>query len=434
MAEPLSERKVVSLSEAQGEQPWLRERRVRAWRAFERMPMPDARSGYWQHTDLRDLDLNAYSPANGGPAVQTLDALPRDLAGAFADPEQSQAVLIEWNDRPLHRPSQEVPDCKGFVFTDLHTALGCEFVRDRFMTDCLPPEAGKFVALHGAFSAAGAFVYVPAGFSVKVPLRAVHGLAGEGAAIFPHTLIVAEAGSELTFVDEYYGGNGSGLCAAAVEIFVGDGARLRYASVQGLGAQAYHFCTMRVLMGRESEFESLVVSLGSKLSRSEAEAVLAGEGGKSEMFGLTLASGEQRLDNRTLQHHAARHTRSDLLYKAAVGGSSRSVYGGNIRVDAQAQNADAYQASRNLILDEGARAHSIPTLEILANDVRCTHGATVGRLDDEQVFYLASRGIDREQAERLLVRAFLDDIMMRVSDESLRGRIEGAVEAKLTAA
>jgi Fe-S cluster assembly protein SufD len=149
------------------------------------------------------------------------------------------------------------------------------------------------------------------------------------------------------------------------------------------------------------------------------------------MFGLSLASGQQHLDNRTLQHHAAKHTRSDLLYKAAVKGSARSIYGGTIRVDASAQRSDAYQASRNLILDEKAKAHSIPSLEILANDVRCTHGATVGRLDDEQLFYLESRGIGRKQAERLLVRAFLEDIISRLKDEGLRARIEGAVEAKL---
>lgn len=430
-AHELSEQQVVSLSEASGEDRWLRELRIKAWKAFERMPMPDPRSEAWRHTDIRDLDLGAFSLANGGPAAQTLEALPRDLAGAVADPEESQAVLIEWNDQPLHRPSQHAPDCEGIVFADLRTALRCPILRERFMTQCLPPDAGKFVALHGAFTRAGALVHLPPGIKVAAPLRAVHGLAGEGAAIFPHTLIVAEAGSELTFIDEYYGGDGAGLCAAAVEVFLGDGARLRYASVQGLGQGAWHFCRVRVLLGRESDFQGVVVALGGKTARSEVETVLSAEGASSEMFGLTLASGYQHLDNRTLQHHAAKHTRSDLLYKAAVKGSARSIYGGTIRVDASAQRSDAYQASRNLILDEKAKAHSIPSLEILADDVRCTHGATVGRLDDEQLFYLESRGIGRKQAERLLVRAFLEDIIARLKDEGLRARIEGAVEAKL---
>jgi Fe-S cluster assembly protein SufD len=429
----LDEGSAQALSAGLGEQPWLRDRRMHAWDAFRSLPMPNRSDEYWQHTDVGALDLESFSLAESDRAAPTLDVVPRGIAGAAADPEQAQGTLIEWNGRVIHQPVS--PECaeRGVVFEDLASAAEShgDLVRKYFMTDAVQPHESKFAALHGAFFSGGVFLYVPERCRVSIPLRAIHGLSGKGLAIFPHTLIVAGPDSEVSFIDEYTGGDGEGLCCAVTEVFVGAGARVAYASLQGFDPGVWHFSCQKTLQQRDSGFRSLAVALGGRLSRLEVQSLLLGQGSSSRMLGLYFGGAGQHFDSRTLQSHVAPNTSSNLLYKGALKQNGRAVFSGYIKVKKEAQKTDAYQANRNLLLDEQARVDTIPNLEIEADDVRCSHGAAVGRVDPEHLFYLMSRGISERHAERLLVFGFLQDVMEEIEHEGVRAELQQAIEAKI---
>jgi Fe-S cluster assembly protein SufD len=336
---------------------------------------------------------------------------------------------------------------QGVILTDLDTAVRdySELMQEHFQR-LVPPETGKFEALHAAFWSSGTLLYVPRHRAVEVPLRACYSLDQPGLGVFPHTLIVAEPGSEVTFVDHYVsdplppappqspptlGGEGQSLSSGVVEIHVGDGAQVRYLSVQDWGTDLFEFTTRRAVLGRDSHITWVVSALGSKLSKANLRTTLGGTGASTKMYGLYFTQRGQHFDHYTEQDHVADHTTSDLLFKGALRGRSRTVFRGLIRVEPGAQQTDAYQANRNLLLSDKAKADSMPILEIQADDVRCTHGATVGQLDEEQLFYLKSRGLPRVAAEQIIVEGFFAEVLDKVPLESLRGTLQRAIAAKM---
>jgi Fe-S cluster assembly protein SufD len=296
----------------------------------------------------------------------------------------------------------------------------------------VPTDRTMFTALHGAFRTGGTFLYVPADVAVEMPLQTVTYLDADGAAVFPHTLLIAERGAEVTFIDRYVSPDlERGLSDAVTEIVVGDGAHVRYASIQEWGNGVTHLSVQRTRLGRDADFRSLAVGFGASLARAEVEAVLAEPGGFSELLGVFFADEDQHFDHRSVQDHAAPNCTSDLLYKGALLDRSRAVYSGWVHVRPDAQKTIAMQTSRNMVLSEHAKADAIPNLEIEANDVRCGHAASVGPVEEETLFYLQSRGISREEAERLVVTGFFQEVLDRVTLEEVRHGAELAIQEEL---
>jgi Fe-S cluster assembly protein SufD len=303
----------------------------------------------------------------------------------------------------------------------------------RALGQIVKPEEGKFAALTAALGRNGVFVYVPRGVQVEQPLHSIVWTPGAGLAHFSHLLIYLEEGASLTYVHETASPDDEepSLHGGIVEIHVGAGANLRFVELQSLGRGVWNFTHERARVERDASLDWIFGAVGSRLTKNFSDLDLTGAGASGRMSGFYFADGEQHLDHDTQQNHLAPHTASDLLFKGALKGRSRSVWQGMIYVAPDAQGTDGYQANRNLILSEHARADSIPGLEILADDVRCTHGATVGKIDPELIFYLQSRGIPQAEAERLIVEGFFDPIMQRIPFDGVRARFEQAIQAKM---
>jgi Fe-S cluster assembly protein SufD len=388
------------LADDLGESGWLAERRQHAYEVFSKLELPDPKGEEWRYTDVRGFDFGHFSPPRPNPAL----------------PEVPERALRQ-----------------GVVVSDVWSAAEKhpELLREHFFTE-VPVDEHIFTALHGAFLSDGVLVYVPRGVEVEVPLHTARVVDG-GGSTFPHTTIVVDENASLTFVDRFSSPelDRAALCAGVVEVEARRGATVNYISLQEWGRQVHHFQTQRFTGGRDSTVRSLAVNLGSAFARTQVESVLRGEGSFSEMLGLYFADADQHFAQRTLQSHNAPHATSDLLYKGAVKEKARSEYSGLIKVLPGAQGTDAYQANRNLELSEGAIARSIPQLEIEANEVRCTHGATVSPVEEEHLFYLMSRGIDRVTAQKLVVFGFFGDVLDRIRLDDVRAGLSSAIASKV---
>jgi Fe-S cluster assembly protein SufD len=396
--------------------------RERAFAQFEALPMPSPETEEWRYTDLSDfaLDFVPHMPGHDGSAP-TPEA--DGLAGS----------MVQHNSSVVMTTSGQDLDARGVIFCDLDVAAEkYPHLVEPHLHSLVPTDRSRFTALHGAFRTGGTFLYVPADVAVEMPLQTLTYLDADGAAVFPHTLLIAERGAEVTFIDRYASPDlRRGLSDAIAEIVVGDGAHVRYASIQEWGAGITHLAVQRATVGRDADFRSLAVGFGATLSRAEAETVLAQPGGFSEMLGVFFADDDQHFDHRSVQDHIAPDCTSDLLYKGALRDESRAVFSGWVHVRPGAQKTNAMQTSRNIVLSERAKADAIPNLEIEANDVRCGHAASVGPVEEETLFYLQSRGIPRDEAERLVVTGFFQEVLDRVTLEEVRHGAELAIQEEL---
>jgi Fe-S cluster assembly protein SufD len=303
-------------------------------------------------------------------------------------------------------------------------------VRKYFMTEVVKPDHNKFTALHAALWDSGTFIYVPRNVKVDLPLQVILNQASDGVGSYHHTLLVADASSEVTVVDDLLGGK-NGMQNSVVELWLGDNSVVRYMNLQDFDHSTWNFLTGRAVMQRHTDLRWIQVSWGSRLTKAFLDVDLVGEGGHAELLGIYFPTGKQHIDHQTLQLHRAPHCFSDLLFNGALKDKARSVYMGVIKVFPGAQKTDAYQRNGNLILDSTARADSIPGLEIEADDVRCTHGATAAQVEDEYVFYLMARGLSRPQAERMIVQGFFQAVLDRVPVESVVHKLERVIERKI---
>jgi Fe-S cluster assembly protein SufD len=404
--------------------------RLRALRAFDALPIPSQETEEWRYTDLSgfELDLEPFTPG-GGPEAMTKHGV---LQAVGATGERA-GLQVQRNSEVISTRAVASLAERGVLFGDLD-ALSASHpdLVEPHLHGLVPVDRTKFVALHGAFRTGGTFVYVPDGVEVGLPLQTLTYLDADGAAIFPHTLIVVGANASVTFIDRYVSPDLSRAFSDAVtEIVVGDGSRVRYAAIQDWGRGVTHVGVQRARVGRDAEIRTLALGFGADLARSETETVLAEPGGFSEMLGVFFADGDQHFDHRTEQDHVAPNCTSDLLYKGALRDRSRAVYSGWVHVRPDAQKTDAMQTSRNVVLSEHAKADAIPNLEIEANDVRCGHAASVGPVDEEAVFYLESRGIPRVDAERLIITGFFQEVLDRVAIAEVREGAEAAIAAEL---
>jgi Fe-S cluster assembly protein SufD len=425
---------IKALSAFKNEPSWLIEKRLEAWRTFEEMPMPTLRDEAWRYTDISDVRIEDFVPYAPSPGVSFEQDLPEAVQTLIKEGEQNSALIVQHNSETAYSRVDEELARKGVVFTDLHTALReHEDLIQEKLFGLVPMDYDKFAALNAAAFSGGSFLYVPRGVDVEVPIQSYHWLDVDGS-IMPRTLVVVEEGSSVTYIDEYASVDNEELAFSngAVELYVGEGSSLRYVSLQNWERNVLHFNTIRSKTEKDATINSLVVSLGSLLSRTNVEAGLEASGSDSEMLGLYFADSDQLLDHHTLQDHIAPNAHSDLLYKGALRDESLAVFSGLIRVEPGAQKTDAYQTNRNLILGtDEAMAVSLPNLEIMADDVKCSHGSTTGQVDDVELFYLMSRGIPRKEAEKLVVFGFFGEVTSRIPLKGLKEKLDRAIEGKI---
>ena len=419
-----------------GEPEWLRERRQHAWGVYEQTPMPTTRLEEWRYTDLRKkLDLDALALSELEAAPDDPNAWPAQLRASMEEDHEASGHIVFIDGHVVHADLDADLAARGVVLMSLHDAVEKhpELVREHLATEAVPAEEGKFAALNAALWADGIFLYVPRGVVMDLPVRVTRWLGDTGAAFFSRVLIVAEANSRVSYVDEILSDDfdRQTFTSTAVEVIARDGSQVQYVAVQRLGRGAFYQSVQRTLAGRDSTLDTLNVALGGSVTRVDLNAKLLGPGANSDMLGLYFGDGDQHFDFNTSQDHLVPNTGSDLLYKGALDGKSRAVFRGIIRVHPGAQQTDAYQTNRNLLLSPGARADSLPNLEIEADDVKCSHGATVGELDAEAKFYLMSRGLDRVQAERLVVLGFLGEVLARLPLGGVVEKVTGVIEEKL---
>lgn len=417
---------VRQLSASKNEPDWLLERRLHAWQIFEDLPMPTRQDEEWRRTDISKLRLNELTPfAPAGADVQSPLRLNGSNGGLLT---QSNSVTVEQS------LSDELAQ-QGVIFTDLDTAVRehPDLVRQYLSTEAIPAEAGKFQALNAALWSGGVFLYVPKGVEFEMPVRALYGLTAPGSSLFTHTLVVLEAQARASYIEEYAseGIDRQTLNAGAVEVFLRQDAHLTYITLQEWMGKVIDISTQRALMDRNSTLDWLVVGMGEGLTKTNIESGLRGPGANAQMLGILWGYGHQQTDYHTVQDHMAPHTTSDLLYKSALTDEAKSVFSGRIRVDKGAQGTDAYQANRNILLSKKASAFPSPNLEIEANEVRCTHGATVGKVDQDQLFYLMSRGLSRDVATRMVVEGFFEDVLQREPVESIRDNLRDLIARKM---
>jgi Fe-S cluster assembly protein SufD len=425
IASGLTRAAVEQLSAAKNEPEWLRASRLRAWQIFEVLPMPGRTDEEWRRTDLSKLnleDLVPYSEASG-PSVES----PLRIEGG--------SLLTQQNSVTVDRCLQDDLARQGVIFTDLDSAVRehPELVKQYFMTEAVVPDYNKFTALNAAFWSGGTFLYVPRGVEATVPLRALYTLTASHAGLFTHTLVVAEEGSRVAYLEEYASGeiSGQSLNAGVVEIFLKQSAHLTFVTLQDWTGDVYDISTQRALLDRDSQLDWLVISTGNGITKSNIEAALRGTGSSTQMLGILWGYGNQHTDYHTVQDHIAPHTTSDLLYKSALTDQAKSVFSGTIRVVKGAQGTDAYQANRNILLSPHAAAFPSPNLEIEANEVRCTHGATIGKVDEDQLFYLMARGLSQEEATRMIVEGFFEDVLQREPVGSIRDNLRDLIMRKM---
>jgi Fe-S cluster assembly protein SufD len=382
---------------------------------YQALPLPTTADEPWRFTDLKGFDPDAFggggqSPRGTVPSRSKASMLEIDVAGLAVVTEDEitiekapEGVTFE----PLRDDSPR-----------LHELVGWD---------------EKFAAHNAAMWQHGLLVVIPRGVVVEQPLYVRIANAAENGTVFFRLLVVAEEGAQATLIEEYTSASPelAGYSNVVAELYVEQAAKLEYVSLQNLSQETWHFATHHARVDRDAKLDWVAGGFGSKKGKIRIQNDLAGPGAESRVTGAYFADGDQHLDYDTFQEHIAPNTTSDFAFKGALRDEATAVWRGMIRVEKDAQKTNAYQENRNLMLSEKAHADSIPGLEILANDVRCTHGATLGQVDRDQLFYLMARGLSRAEAERIIVRGFFQDILDRIELEPVRETLGEALEARI---
>jgi Fe-S cluster assembly protein SufD len=378
---------------------------------YRALPLPTKQQEHWRFTDLAGFDPDAWGAEGGGPSEATVPTLVEIDAAALAQAGENGLEV------------ERAPEGVRFeALTDDHPLLG----------SLVQPD-DKFRAHNAAVWEHGLLVHVPRGVVVEKPLTVRVLNSTEGGSLFWRLLVVGGEESRFSVVEELSSADVSlsGYVNAVTEIVVGDGAKVEFVSLQNLSRRSWYFASSHARVGRDAELDWVAGGFGSAKGKVWIQNDLADRGATSRVTGAYFADGTQHLDYDTYQLHQAPDTTSDFAFKGALRDTAATVWRGMIRVEEGAQKTNAYQENRNLLLSKTATANSIPGLEILANDVRCTHGATLGQVDREQLFYLMARGLSRAEAERLIVRGFFQDVLDRIELEPVRVALAAALEARI---
>jgi Fe-S cluster assembly protein SufD len=377
----------------------------------------------WRFSRIAELDLERYQPPR---AVAASEGIPDELESVVAAIGDRAGLIVVRDGTVVHVDLDPSLVARGVTLADAAAA-------GDGMAEIGEPtgEVDVFGELNTAFATGLVSVRVPKGVVVDRPLVVAHWFGTDGGSSFPRTVVRAGEAAELTVVECQASADVDGLVVPIVDLEVGDGATVRYLGVQQLGRRVWQIAHQTSAVGRDAHLQSANVVLGGDYARVRTDSRLDGQGGTSNLLAVYFGDGDQMHDFRTLQDHVGPKTTSDLLFKGAVAGHARGVYSGLIRVRRGAKGTNAFQTNRNLVLDEGAQAKSVPNLEIEENDVRCSHASAVGPVEEEQRYYLESRGVPPEAAERLIVLGFFDDIIERTPVSGLRPYLRAAVTAKL---
>jgi Fe-S cluster assembly protein SufD len=405
---------------------WWLDRKRAAYARFAALPMPRRTDEGWRFSNLATLALDGF---NLPPAIRFDQMAHRELGVTGA------GHLVLANNRLVARQTHDAAAVKaGVIFDSLQNALRQhgDLVKTHLLAQPSKLGSDKFAALHEAFLEDGAFIYVPRGVEAALPVGVFHYASGPGAAVFPHTLVIAEDHAKVTVADFFRSEKAGELhfACGGHDLYAGHGAQVTYIAMQDWSRETLSFQFNATVARRDARVLSLNLHAGARQARHESFSQLQAPGAHSEMLALTVAHGTQEFDQRTLQIHQAPNTSSNLLYKNALLEAAKTIFSGLIVVDPDAQKTDAYQSNRNLMLSDEAEANSLPGLEIQANDVRCTHGATTARIDREQEFYLESRGIRAAQAQELLVFGFFEEVLGKIEHRELHDILTEIIRAK----
>src|SRR5256712_5577085 len=412
---------------------WFREQQGEAWKQFESLPSPTRKDQLWRFSSVDLLDLSTFN--FGGPLSE--DDRKNVLKYSRGLDELAARVIFA-NDQLIERDvvSEQLKK-RGVIFQPLERAMveHADLFRKHFMSQPAVLGSTKFAALHKARVSSGTVLFVPRGVEIELPIEIFHWLRGENMSIFPHLLLVTDELAKVTVIEHFASCDkkAAGFACGVNDLIAGPGAKVTYVCAQSWGENVRALQMNTTTVDHDASAMSLNLHLGGRYSRFESLSRLVGEGGRSDLLAVSVADGEQEFDARTLQDHVSPHTASDLLYKNALDDRARCTFGGLIRVEPHAHFADAYQQVRNLLLSDDAEANSMPGLEILADNVRCSHGATSGQIEEDQLFYLRSRGIPTKIAQRLLVNGFLDEVIQRLNHPAIGAHLHRLIEEKFAA-
>jgi Fe-S cluster assembly protein SufD len=412
---------------------WFRDQQHAAWKEFESVPNPKRKDQAWRFANVNLLDLTRFNYS------RTLTE--EERAGIL---EQSRGLdevagrMILAGDQLIVRDviSDQLKK-RGVIFQSLERAVieHADLFRKYFMSQPAVLGSAKFAALHQALVSSGTFLYIPRGVEIEQPIEIFHWLNGENTSVFPHLLLVTDELAKVTVIEHFRSTkeHAPGFACGVNDLVAGPGAKVTYVCAQTWADNVVALQMNTTTVDHDASAMSLNLHLGSRYSRFESLSRLIGEGGRSDLLAVAVAKHQQEFDARTLQDHISPHTASDLLYKNALDDRARTIFGGLIRVEPHAHFTDAYQKVRNLLLSDDAEANSMPGLEILADNVRCTHGATSGQIEEDQLFYLRSRGIPTKIAQRLMVTGFLDEVIQRLDRPAIGEYLHRLIEEKFAA-
>jgi Fe-S cluster assembly protein SufD len=423
---PFTHEGFQSFLDARQEPMWLTETRQVAWENFQTMPWPTVRQEEWMRTDIRLFKLDKFHFP--GQLLNRPSLTPRLSKGV----ELAGSIDI-CNGVSLHPPTLDPAlAAKGVIFGNLSDLLDQhgDLIRE-YLFKVVDGSTDRFAALHQAAWLGGTFLYVPRNVTIEKPLHSLNTVT-DGGSDFCHSLVILEEGAQATLLVETNNpAHESGLHCGATEVFVADRANLRYVHLQDWSQKVWHFALQKAVLGQDANLQWTVGALGSRLAKVNQHVFLRGARANCQVNGVIFTQDKQHLSYHTLQHHEYPECRSDFLYKSALQDNSRTVWRGMIKVDPLAQLTDGYQRNDNLLLSKTARADSIPGLEIEADNVRCTHGSTSGRVDEELIFYAMCRGFTRKEAIRAIVIGFFQQVFDRITIESVREALGTAIAVRV---
>jgi Fe-S cluster assembly protein SufD len=409
---------------------WFRDQQCEAWQQFEALPTPTRKDQAWRFSNVALLNL---APFKISAPLSEDDR--KNVLKYSRGLDQYAARMIFANDQLIQRDvvSEDLKK-RGVIFQPLERAIveHADLFRKYFMSTEATLGSAKFAALHKALVSSGTFLFVPRGLEIEQPIEIFHWLRHDNMSVFPHLLLVADELAKVTVVEHFRSCDqrAAGFACGVNDLIAGPGAKVSYVCAQNWAENVIALQMNSTTVDHDASAMSLNLHLGGKYSRFESLSRLIGEGGRSDLLAVAVAKHQQEFDARTLQDHISPHTASDLLYKNALDDRARTTFGGLIRVEPHAHFTDAYQKVRNLLLSDDAEANSMPGLEILADNVRCTHGATSGQIDEDELFYLRTRGIPTKVAQRLLVTGFLDEVIQRLDHPAMAEHLHRLIEEK----
>ena len=412
------------------EPTWLAERRTAGQKQFDTLPAPSARDDRWRFSAVGRLSIEGFAPVDAiGDAP--IDAL---LERSTLLSERAGSLVYVNDQQAYFEGISEDLAAKGVIYLPIAEAIKqhSELMEKYFLQESTELGSEKFFGLHAAQVKAGSILFVPRGVEVSEPLVNYYWTSGDGAAVFPHTLIITEDNAKAMVVDVFFSETeeNTGLNISVANIHAGNGANISRKVIQDWNEKTVSFQLDTTIAERDARVKNLAVNIGAESARYENQTRIEGAGADVKMYSLTVSEESQEFDQRTFQIHNAPNAVSDLLYKNALLDKSRTIFSGLIKVAEGAQQTDAYQTNRNLLLDPNADANSMPGLEILANDVKCSHGATTGNVDENELFYMMSRGISKRVAMQLMVFGFFEEVIDKIESEELAEGLRQIIHKK----